>query len=645
MFRDLSVFMLAVMLVIPVVSGSAEAETNEGVIKRTIVFAMDSINGVSFRYAIDNGYCPNIKWLIDHGAYYENAISVLPSVSISSDFSILTGTHPGKHGILGWMWYNQSAEKYYSIDGAKIYDPVQHAKMVESKIWMSDETETIFEVLEKETDGNAYTSALGTYATKGADHSVLESSLMNMILRFYGMISGSESQEGPAQSTLSVSPSESNGENITIYTTDTDEIKSYFLLHNVKRVLFEGFIDSFIFIEMLINLFKSRNSDSSLIYLWAAGPDTSGHLSGGRSETMLHSYQIVDAKVGITMAFCKWLGIEDETMFVIAGNHGIKGWNVNFFERIGYRDMLQLYEPILDSGLERIPGNRGIYFPNATHQELEELSSEIIQARFIDFVIYKNEMDEITVKGENGTGKITVESWGKKARDSKYAYEVIEGTDPLTDGDMLAWSPAYGVRIDELHEEGGSPAPIPYPAAIERIIGLFYSENVPDLIITIGGESSGQHGDLSYEDSAVPLIFGGPGIKRMRTEEMVSIVDIAPTIMNAMGFREPLNCDGRILDILGSNTEYALPSFFRVHLPFYLPVLRIGLSFLLQIQLIFPLHYMLRALLSHPTVILRIGTILEIKRIITIGEIRAMLPDPPEYIGTYPPEVLRTFFL
>jgi len=651
MFRELLIFVFAIMLVAPAVVGAlaeAEAEagtgTKETPIKRTIVFAMDSINSLSFKYAIDNGYCPNIKWLIDHGAYYENAISVLPSVSISSDFSILTGTHPGKHGILGWMWYNRSEGKYYSIDGAKIYDPVEHAKMVESKNWMSNETETMFEVLEKETGGKAYTSALGTYATKGVDYSVLESLPMSLMMRAYGTVSSSEGQEGPAQSTLSVTPSEANGENITVYTTDTNEIKSYFKLHNIKRVLFEGLIDSFIFIEMLKNVWKSRNSDNSLIYLWVAGPDTSGHLSGGRSEAMLHSYQIVDAKVGITMAFCKRLGIEDETMFVIAGNHGIKGWNDNFFERIGYRDMLQLYESILGSGLERIPGNRGIYFPNATQQELEKLSSEIIHDRFIDFVIYKNEMDEITVKGVNGTGKITIESWGKKAMDSKYTYEVIEGKDPLTDGDTLAYSPAYGLRIDEIHEEGGSPAPIPYPDAIERIIGLFYSENVPDLIITIGGESSGQHGDLSYEDSAVPLIFGGPGIKKMRTEEMISIVDIAPTIMNAMGFREPINCDGRALDILGGNIEnYSLPSFFKMHIPFYMPLPIIGLSFLLQIQLIFP--YMLRALLSHPTILLRIGNILEIKRIITIGELRAMLPDPPELLGTYTKEEFRTFII
>jgi hypothetical protein len=43
----------------------------------------------------------------------------------------------------------QKRGKYYSIDGAKIYDPVEHAKMVESKNWMSNETETMFEVLEK----------------------------------------------------------------------------------------------------------------------------------------------------------------------------------------------------------------------------------------------------------------------------------------------------------------------------------------------------------------------------------------------------------------------------------------------------------------------------------------------------------------
>jgi len=47
--------------------------------------------------------------------------------------------------------------------------------IINSKNWISDETETMFEVLEEETEGKAYTSALGSFSSRGADHSFLES--------------------------------------------------------------------------------------------------------------------------------------------------------------------------------------------------------------------------------------------------------------------------------------------------------------------------------------------------------------------------------------------------------------------------------------------------------------------------------------
>ena len=643
MLRNLLIFVLAIMLVVPVVRASAkveaevEAETEMEMeiektpIKRTIVFSMDAINSLSFGYAVENGYCPNIKWLMDNGAYYENTISVFPTISSTSDFSILTGTYPGKHGFLGWSWYNRSEDKQYKLEIGIVDRKINYDGIVDSKNWISNETETMFEVLEEETEGKAYTSALGSFSSRGADYSFLESFEFEIAAKADQLFTNLKPEKR---------------KEVAIYTIEKMEIGFFFFSRNLKRVMF-AIHDGFIFLHSLFEVAKSKDFENSLIYVWLASPDEAGHFSGGRSETMLRSYQRVDAKIGMVMYFCKWLGIENETMFVITGNHGMNNWNETFFERINKRVILPVYEVVTASGLRHIPGSRSIYFQNVTEKAIECLANEIIDKRFVDFVIYQKNDNEIIIKGKSGTSEIVVERWGEKIPDTVYSYRVLEGNDPITEGDILTHSSFYGLQIDELNEPGEPLAPIQYPDMITRILGVLYSENAPDLIVSIGVGGTSHHGDFCYEESVVPLIFAGSGIKRMKTEKMVSIVDIAPTIMKAMGFREPSNCDGRILDILSSssNTKYALPSFFRVHLPFYLPVLRIGFSFLLQIQLIFPLHYMLRALLSHPTILLRIGNILEIKRIITIRELRAMLPDPPEYLGTYPSEVLKTFFL
>jgi arylsulfatase A-like enzyme len=343
------------------------------------------------------------------------------------------------------------------------------------------------------------------------------------------------------------------------------------------------------------------------------------------------------------MYLCKWLGIEDETMFVITGNHGMNNWNETFFERINKRVILPVYEVVIASGLEYVPGSRGIYLPGATEKEIESMADEIADKRFVDFVIYQKNDNEIIIKGKSGTSEIVVERWGEKIPDTVYSYRVLEGSDPITEGDILTHSSFYGLRIDELNEPGEVPAPIQYPDMITRALGLLCSENAPDLIVSIGVGGTSHHGDFCYEESVVPLIFAGPGIKKIKTEEMISITDIAPTIMKAMGFREPINCDGRALDILGGNTKYALPSVFRMRIPLYFPLPIIGFSFLLQIP------FVVFSLLPIPPIpllsISGIRDLIQIKRIITIREIRAMLPDPPEYLGTYPSEVLRTFFL
>jgi len=602
----------------------AFAEADEVPIKRAIVFAMDSVNALSFRYAIDNGYCPNMSWLIDHGAYFENGVSVFPSVSISSDFSILTGAHPGTHGILGWMWYNRSEERYYSIDGARIWDPVEIQKMIDAKDWIEDGTETMFEVVE--SSGDSYTSALGTYAAKGADTSVFESPLLRIPATISARLSGTESSEGPSQSSLDTI---ARGDLVELYTANEGEIANYFTLHWIKRILFGGIIDTLLFMNMLTDIMRSKDHDSSLVYLWISGTDAGGHLMGGRSEAMLHSYQIVDAKVGMVMSLVKALGMEDETLFVIAGNHGIKGINEKLFERIGYRDMVGIYDPILDSGLKYIAGNRGIYLPDASPEEKDSLAREIVKERFVDFTMYEND-GAITIIGDRGAAEIEVKKRGGRVSETEYEYRILEGDDPLAEGDELAYSPFHGFQQEGLNKRG--PTPIQYPMAVERILGLFCSPNAPDLVITIGGEASGQHGDLGYEESVVPIVFSGPGVKRTRSAEPASIVDIAPTMMKAMGLREPEGCDGRALDILGNGEGYSLPVLPRTYIPVYVPMFRPGISVLCTV----PISVSVTDLLL---------LVPRISRIASIEEIRAFLPDPPEYIGTYPAEVFRAFIL
>ncbi|MFA6451825.1 MAG: alkaline phosphatase family protein, partial [bacterium] len=95
-----------------------------------------------------------------------------------------------------------------------------------------------------------------------------------------------------------------------------------------------------------------------------------------------------------------------------------------------------------------------------------------------------------------------------------------------------------------------------YPDGARRTQGLF-SKRSPDIILLANYEKGfffgkkndpGQHGNLSSDDSLVPILFAGPGIEPGVFPGTISIVDVAPTI--AAIFNVSLNsADGRILPL------------------------------------------------------------------------------------------------
>lgn len=79
-----------------------------------------------------------------------------------------------------------------------------------------------------------------------------------------------------------------------------------------------------------------------------------------------------------------------------------------------------------------------------------------------------------------------------------------------------------------------------YPFAYERIAQLFDSPNAPDLAISSNdwclGLQPGQHGALHVRQARAPLWLVGRGVKRGRHDLAARSIDIAPTVLEALGF-------------------------------------------------------------------------------------------------------------
>ncbi len=135
--------------------------------------------------------------------------------------------------------------------------------------------------------------------------------------------------------------------------------------------------------------------------------------------------------------------------------------------------------------------------------------------------------------------------------DGELDFEILEtrGEDPIANRDASALRTldeeiAASLASEFAGRDAASrfiaPEQQSYPFAYERIAQLFDSPNAPDLAVSprdwAQGPYAGNHGALHVRQSRGPLWFKGPGIRAGRFDTPVRAVDIAPTLLAALGF-------------------------------------------------------------------------------------------------------------
>ncbi len=119
----------------------------------------------------------------------------------------------------------------------------------------------------------------------------------------------------------------------------------------------------------------------------------------------------------------------------------------------------------------------------------------------------------------------------------------VEQQDPLALHTVALESAAAAASGFDSHDPTRrfiAPEHQTYPFAYERIAQLFDSPNAPDLAISprdwCSGSQPGTHGALHVRQARAPLWFSGPGVKVGRHTMAARAVDIAPTVLTALGF-------------------------------------------------------------------------------------------------------------
>ena len=86
--------------------------------RRAVIIDVDGIRRDTFEQVYRDGRLPNFQRIFARALWFDNASTVLPSVTMAAQASIFTGTQPARHGIPGNQWFDRSAGPPH-----RLYDP------------------------------------------------------------------------------------------------------------------------------------------------------------------------------------------------------------------------------------------------------------------------------------------------------------------------------------------------------------------------------------------------------------------------------------------------------------------------------------------------------------------------------------------
>jgi predicted AlkP superfamily pyrophosphatase or phosphodiesterase len=90
--------------------------------RRAVIIDVDGIRRDTFEQVYRDRRLPNFQRIFARALWFDNASTVLPSVTMAAQASIFTGTPPARHGVPGNQWFDRSAGRLidYMIPGGLV---------------------------------------------------------------------------------------------------------------------------------------------------------------------------------------------------------------------------------------------------------------------------------------------------------------------------------------------------------------------------------------------------------------------------------------------------------------------------------------------------------------------------------------------
>lgn len=456
-----------------------------------ILLIIDSLMHLPLQEAIRQKRVPALQFLMEHGHYIPNVVSSFPTMSVTIDSTLLTGTYPDGHRIPGLLWYNQKERRLVNYGNGMIemlktgIKEVLHDSLYRlNNEHLSQEVKTIHEELALYHMSSASINGL---VHRG---SFLQQYNIPKIAVWLNFLPRELRTHGPFLFSFGA-----------LARVDAENRYGYLWRKG-------GFNDKFAARELVYIIRQQELPPFTIAYL--PENDHSVHKKGPMA---IQGLEKADRQLQeILNAYPTWEKALDEAIWVVMGDSGQTPVGTSRRQALIYLlPMLSKYKitklgkRAQESEQVFLCVNERMAYVYALQDDLplSELAALFQEDERIDVIAWQEE-DTIQVRGGGKEGRLAFRPNG--------SYKDGYGQAWMLDGDMSL----LDIRETEDGIEYGD-----YPDAFARLYGALYSHAGRYLVITARpgcefvGESSpnhkggAAHGSLHKEDSYVPILICG----------------------------------------------------------------------------------------------------------------------------------------
>jgi phosphonoacetate hydrolase len=271
-------------------------EPAAGVRRRVVGILWDGAHCSDLLHLAEHGELPAVARLLERGmALRGGAVAQFPSVTLTNHTSILTGVGPGRHGVLGNVFYDRrTGERVVPNDASTWHRSAE---------WLRPSVRTVFEMVNDVVPqgSSPRTASVNEAIDRGADYGTMA------LLRSVGGFEAATNGMAGVLPDPQASP----------FLTEPAYLDDAYYRWAVQ-------VDD-VGLRQVLDLWEDAGSAPTLTWWANTVTDAGHHAAGPRSAMARESLRQSDARLGVFLDHLEGLGVLDEVTFLLTADHGFEG--------------------------------------------------------------------------------------------------------------------------------------------------------------------------------------------------------------------------------------------------------------------------------------------------------------------------------